>query len=37
MLATDAFRHEAVFYAGPEAFLDRVAPFVEEGWTRASR
>jgi anti-sigma regulatory factor (Ser/Thr protein kinase) len=25
------FRHEAVFYAGPEAFLDRVAPFVEEG------
>ena len=31
MLATDAFRHEAVFYAGPEAFLDRVAPFVEEG------
>ena len=26
-----AFRHEAVFYAGPEAFLDRVAPFVEEG------
>jgi anti-sigma regulatory factor (Ser/Thr protein kinase) len=31
MLATDAFRHEAVFYAGPEAFLDRVASFVEEG------
>ena len=31
MIATDAFRHEAVFYAGPEAFLDRVAPFVEEG------
>ena len=31
MLATDAFRHEAVFYAGPEALLDRVAPFVEEG------
>ena len=31
MLATDGFRHEAVFYAGPEAFLDRVAPFVEEG------
>jgi anti-sigma regulatory factor (Ser/Thr protein kinase) len=31
MLATDAFRHEAVFYAGPEAFLDRLAPFVEEG------
>jgi anti-sigma regulatory factor (Ser/Thr protein kinase) len=25
------FRHEAVFYAGPEAFLDRVAPFVEAG------
>ena len=25
------FRHEAVFYAGPEAFLDHVAPFVEEG------
>jgi anti-sigma regulatory factor (Ser/Thr protein kinase) len=25
------FRHEAVFYAGPEAFLGRVAPFVEEG------
>jgi anti-sigma regulatory factor (Ser/Thr protein kinase) len=25
------FRHEAVFYAGPEAFLDDVAPFVEEG------
>jgi anti-sigma regulatory factor (Ser/Thr protein kinase) len=31
MLATDAFRHEAVFYTGPEAFLDHVAPFVEEG------
>ena len=31
MLATDAFRHEAVFYAGSEGFLDRVAPFVEEG------
>ncbi len=31
MLATDGFRHEAVFYAGPEAFLDRVAPFVAEG------
>ncbi len=31
MTATAAFRHEAVFYAGPEAFLDRVAPFVEEG------
>jgi anti-sigma regulatory factor (Ser/Thr protein kinase) len=25
------FRHEAVFYAGPEAFLDHVAPFVEAG------
>jgi anti-sigma regulatory factor (Ser/Thr protein kinase) len=34
MLATDAFRHEAVFYAGPEAFLDRVAPFVEDGVAR---
>ena len=34
MLATDAFRHEAVFYAGPEGFLDRVAPFVEEGVAR---
>ncbi len=34
MLATDSFRHEAVFYAGPEAFLDRVAPFVEEGVDR---
>jgi anti-sigma regulatory factor (Ser/Thr protein kinase) len=31
MLATDDFRHEAVFYAGPEAFLDHVAPFVEAG------
>jgi len=31
MLATEDFRHEAVFYAGPEGFLDRVAPFVEEG------
>ena len=31
MLATEAFRHEAVFYAGPEGFLDRVAPFVEAG------
>ncbi len=31
MLATEEFRHEAVFYAGPEAFLDRVAPFVEDG------
>ena len=31
MLATAAFRHEAVFYAGPEAFLDHVVPFVEEG------
>src|SRR4051794_41911479 len=31
MLGTDAFRHEAVFYSGPEGFLDRVAPFVEEG------
>ena len=31
MTATAEFRHEAVFYAGPEAFLDRVAPFVEEG------
>jgi anti-sigma regulatory factor (Ser/Thr protein kinase) len=31
MLGTDSFRHEAVFYAGPEAFLDRVAPFVEAG------
>lgn len=31
MVATDAFRHEAVFYAGPEGFLDHVAPFVEEG------
>jgi anti-sigma regulatory factor (Ser/Thr protein kinase) len=27
----EAFRHEAVFYAGPEGFLDRVVPFVEEG------
>jgi anti-sigma regulatory factor (Ser/Thr protein kinase) len=34
MLATDRFRHEAVFYAGPEAFLDRVAPFVEDGVDR---
>ena len=34
MLATETFRHEAVFYAGPEAFLDRVAPFVEEGVDR---
>ena len=31
MLATAAFRHEAIFYAGPEAFLDRVTPFVVEG------
>ena len=31
MPATAAFRHEAIFYAGPEAFLDRVAPFVVEG------
>jgi anti-sigma regulatory factor (Ser/Thr protein kinase) len=31
LTATDAFRHEAVFYAGPESFLDRVATFVEEG------
>ena len=31
MHATDAFRHEAVFYAGPEAFLDHVTPFVEDG------
>jgi anti-sigma regulatory factor (Ser/Thr protein kinase) len=31
MPATAAFRHEAIFYAGPEAFLDRVASFVEEG------
>jgi anti-sigma regulatory factor (Ser/Thr protein kinase) len=31
LLATEEFRHEAVFYAGPEGFLDRVAPFVEEG------
>ena len=34
MLATDAFRHEAVFYADPEGFLDRVAPFVEDGVAR---
>ena len=31
MPATAAFRHEAIFYAGPEAFLDRVTPFVQEG------
>ena len=31
MPATAEFRHEATFYAGPEAFLDHVAPFVEEG------
>jgi anti-sigma regulatory factor (Ser/Thr protein kinase) len=31
MHATAEFRHEALFYAGPEAFLDRVTPFVEEG------
>jgi anti-sigma regulatory factor (Ser/Thr protein kinase) len=30
-VSATAFRHEAVFYAGPEGFLDRVAPFVEEG------
>jgi anti-sigma regulatory factor (Ser/Thr protein kinase) len=31
MSATARFRHEAVFYPGPEAFLDHVAPFVEKG------
>ena len=31
MTATAEFRHEAVFYAGPDAFLDHVAPFVEAG------
>jgi len=31
MQATAEFRHEALFYSGPEAFLDRLAPFVEEG------
>jgi anti-sigma regulatory factor (Ser/Thr protein kinase) len=31
MHATAEFRHEALFYSGPEAFLDRLAPFVEEG------
>ena len=25
------FHHEAVFYAGPEAFLDHITPFVQEG------
>src|ERR671922_1187553 len=30
MPATAEFRHEALLYPGPTAFLDRVAPFVED-------
>jgi anti-sigma regulatory factor (Ser/Thr protein kinase) len=30
MPATAEFRHEALLYPGPGAFLDRVAPFVED-------
>jgi anti-sigma regulatory factor (Ser/Thr protein kinase) len=34
MPATADFRHEALLYPGPSAFLDRVAPFVEDAVDR---